>query len=258
MGTNTNKHRTMSDEKDLQKISPEPIETSDNGPNKPPSRLLPFLQGVQRYSSYTFSAFLTLHGVSVIAMPLVSPEIGNYTVNFTGSVYQEQLIEPFLVYGALGAHVTSGIILRLRSTYLYYKQHERLPKLPSNLALSGYMIAPLVLGHILATRWMPVWELGDSSIINLDFIAHTLHKLPISTFIALTTLVGGVSYHVVNGWRRWLGAQSSKAAFRGYIAIAASTVAGAISIIRINSLPETFGWVANQFDQVLRSLYVPI
>lgn len=251
------------DPKDLDIVPPEPIEEVESDEKKQShesttqrSRLFPFIQNIQRYSSYTFSAFLTLHAASVVAGPIISPEIGDYTMNFTGAVYQEQLIEPFLVYGSLAAHIASGLILRLRYSYLYYRTHDKLPPRPSNVALCGYGLIPLVGGHLLYTRWIPLRVLGDSSMISMEYVAHTLHKYPIVGSMVLLTLLGTTAYHVINGWRRWLGLYTTKSNAKAYFTVLGSVLAGAISLFRIYNMAESSGWMAKQFDSVLTVLYM--
>lgn len=76
------------------------------------TKLTPFLQKTQKYSSITFSIFSLIHGVGVIVGPLVSISLSNELISLGREIYQSSNMEWWLVWGSLATHVISGIGLR--------------------------------------------------------------------------------------------------------------------------------------------------
>ena len=74
-----------------------------------------YLHRIQRYSSYTFSAFAALHITNTSLIPLYTrslPESSRYLL-LTRPYYQSALAEPLLVGIPLATHIVSGLLLRL-------------------------------------------------------------------------------------------------------------------------------------------------
>lgn len=247
----------------LQAVDPIPAELprepEDNEKKvKGGSRLFPFLQKVQRYSSYSFTAFLTLHAASVIVAPVVSPELGNSTMQFTSAVYQAPAVEPILVYGSALAHVGAGLVLRAHKLYLDRVHYNKFLKGWANpTVLSGYVLMPIVVGHAVYHRIAPQWILGDSSMITLDYVAYSVHHHPILAWSALLSLVGVGVFHVSRGWHKWLGAWNQwKMTMQSAIISATAIAFSSVSVFRIGQLPEVTGWISKQYHQVLEALYI--
>ncbi|KAH3688176.1 hypothetical protein WICPIJ_000818 [Wickerhamomyces pijperi] len=76
------------------------------------TKLTPFLQTAQKYSSITFSVFATIHGIGVTVGPLISTSFTNELISLGREIYQSSSIEWWLVWGSLTVHVVSGVALR--------------------------------------------------------------------------------------------------------------------------------------------------
>lgn len=171
---------------------------------------------VQRYSSYTFTAYLAAHFTNTAILPLVTRSISasdNYLL-LTRPYYQSPLLEPLIVFAPLVAHIGSGILLRIhrrRQSLQWYGAESRSdrrnvawPKLSATSAL-GYALVPLVAGHVLVNRLVPLWVDGDSSGIGLAFVAHGFARHPVVAFVWYGAMVGIATGHFVWGWAKWLG-----------------------------------------------------
>lgn len=222
-----------------------------------PRSFFAYVQKVQRYSSYSFSAFITMHAASVVVAPLWSIEAAESTLQFTSALYQSPLIEPWLVYGSLGLHIASGILLRAHKVYLTKKHYDKwsFPK-PTPVSISGFVLTPFLLGHMYSTRIAPQFVLGDSSLISLNFIAHFFHKhrvLSGATYFMLSFLT---AYHVIWGYKKWFGLYGRKYRRPTFTIYFGVLLASVISMVRIARLPKVSGWLASQFDLVLKSLWL--
>lgn len=200
------------------------------------------VQLAQRYSSYTFTAFLAQHITSTSLLPLAlgAQPASKYLLLFRPYYQSYPLAEPLLVLAPLAIHITSGIALRIHRRrillrhYGYYdadaqgdpeswslwgrdgkgdvSSGERVraskgapwPKLTWT-ARAGYMAIPLVAGHAALTRLLPLYVDGGSSSIGLDYISHGIALAPALGYLGFTALVGVVGSHVVWGWARWTG-----------------------------------------------------
>lgn len=200
----------------IQQVAPVPI-AADELPETYKSPLynrfnsfIPVLQSVQKYSSYTFSAFSFIHGVAVIPTPAISTSISDELISMGRQLYQDPNVEWWLVWGSIGVHVLSGVTIRVIRNVLYKWKHGQkrhrareaigdagedggltgglagyagLPKKTSlvkrylnltPLQFAGYFSIPLILFHALQVRVVPSAVEGDSSYINLDFIHNVL------------------------------------------------------------------------------------
>ena len=64
---------------------------------------------------------------------------------------------------------------------------------------------PLVAGHVLVTRWVPLWVEGGSSGVGLGYVAHGIARFPKVGFAWHAGLVGVGAWHFVWGWGKWMG-----------------------------------------------------
>lgn len=174
---------------------------------------------IHRYSSYTFTAFATLHITNTSLIPLLTrslPASDTYLL-LTRPYYQSPLLEPLLVVLPLLAHIASGTALRLYRRSQAAKRYgaesradRRLlagkawPKLSGTSAL-GYALVPLVAGHALVTRVLPLWVEGGSSGVGLGYVAHGFARFPKMAFGWHGALVGVGACHFVWGWAKWMG-----------------------------------------------------
>lgn len=220
------------------------------------STILRVLLGVQKYSSYAFTGFLGLHLVSVVVTPaLASVDAGNSALLFARTLYQAPGLETVLVTGALVLHVGAGAALRAyklaRSKNLYAAYLTPQLSQPSRLALAGYAATPLLLAHYYMSRALPAAVLGDSSLISLDFISHSLASHPGPAIFSVLSLLGLTLYHAVYGWRRWLRIYSRPRLISAPTAVIATGVLlGALSLAKLLARGPASGWLASQYDLV--------
>ncbi|KZF22691.1 hypothetical protein L228DRAFT_238609 [Xylona heveae TC161] len=242
---------------------------------------LPFyLQRIQKYSSYTFSAFLTFHLANTSLIPLATksvPESDKYLL-LTRPYYQSILAEPVVVLLPLIAHVGSGIALRiyrqhqLAKRYGASNRHERKalarPKI-SGISFVGFMLVPLVAGHAFLNRILPVWVEGDSSGVGLSFVSHGFAEHPAISFAGFSLLISAATWHIVWGGAKWLGLTPSQAAGesvetslrrkrRWYtlnalsVALAGLWMAGSLGVVGRGGRAN--GWVGRGYDNLYRQI----
>lgn len=147
--------------KELTPLPPQPVRIDDVGRRnsdlndlklRRQSSLVPLLLRIRKYSSVSFSVFAVLHGVSVVLAPSVSVDIADELVMMTRTIYQAPGLESVLVWGSLGLHVLSGILLRVMKVYkkrkngvsrkknedkVTYIAHDDQKKLPPEYGLGG-------------------------------------------------------------------------------------------------------------------------
>ncbi|CAN6602512.1 hypothetical protein TRVA0_002S01288 [Trichomonascus vanleenenianus] len=247
----------------LTPVSPAPLPEDEKAPLMPvpalPKKdLLWWANTIQRYSSYSFLSFMTLHASSVIVAPLISIEAGDSTMRFANALYQEQLIEPVIVYGAIGLHVASGGYILWRKIKADYLARDEFPsmrriinKLLSPTAKSGHMLATLVIPHVLVNRIGPQTILGDSSSISLAYIARAFQRSPWLSWTFYLLFVGFASHHIIWGLRKWLNAYGKRSRNVIYTAFFATVTASIVSLVKISRMPPASGWFLKQYDQVL-------
>lgn len=183
-------------------------------PSPPPKHQLTLFSAVtriQRYSSYTFSVFATLHLATTSLIPLVArsvPASESYLL-LAREIYQTPLSEPLLVGLPILAHVGAGIALRLvrRSQNLrrYGRNAPAVPVPFSYIAVSGYGFAWAVAAHMFVNRGLPLAVEGDSSNIGLAYVAHGFVRHRVVSWVAYGALLGLGCGHMVWGWAKWFG-----------------------------------------------------
>ena len=178
---------------------------------------------IQKYSSYAFGVFLTFHITNTSLAPLLTRSVAaseTYLL-LTRPYYQSALAEPLVVLLPLLAHVLSGSALRLvrrRNLALRYgadsaTQRRSLsrskdktsfwPRLSATSAL-GYGLVPLLAGHVLVNRVVPLNLEGGSSSVGLTYVSHGFARHPVLAASAYALLVTVASWHFVGGLARWL------------------------------------------------------
>lgn len=183
-------------------------------PPLPPKRQLTLsspVTRIQRYSSYTFSVFATLHLATTSLIPLVArsvPASESYLL-LAREIYQTPLSEPLLVGLPILAHVGAGIALRLVRRSQNLKRYGRnAPAVPvpfSYIAVSGYGFAWAVAAHMFVNRGLPLAVEGDSSNIGLAYVAHGFVRHRVVSWVAYGALLGLGCGHMVWGWAKWFG-----------------------------------------------------
>ncbi|KAK4237890.1 hypothetical protein C8A03DRAFT_44304 [Achaetomium macrosporum] len=196
-----------------------------------------YLTRIQRYTSYTFTAFATLHLATTSLIPLAArsvPASESYLL-LAREIYQTPLSEPLLVGLPILAHVGSGFALRLvrraqnlRRYYGDHHDHHPLDKIDeavenpvihsrrvaggyqgwpvlSTVSVSGYVFTGILGAHVFVNRVLPLLAEGDSANIGLAYVAHGFVRHRVVSWVAYGLLLGAGCGHMVWGWAKWLG-----------------------------------------------------
>lgn len=189
-----------------------------------------YLSRAQRYSSYAFTIFSSVHLVTTSLIPLATrsvPASESYLL-LAREIYQTRLSEPLLVAAPLLLHVAAGLGLRLvrRSQNLrrygdgsdtlvadrwFSRTRSALARLQAGwppltvIAASGYALTVAVAAHVAANRLLPLAVEGDSADIGLAYIAHGFARHPTVAWTSYAVFLGLAAGHTVWGWARWLG-----------------------------------------------------
>jgi MCP1-like protein len=182
---------------------------------------------LQKYSSYTFSAFTVIHITNTAIIPLVTQSVAksdSYLL-LTRPFYQNPPQEQLLVGLPIAIHVLSGLALRLyrrRQHTVRYggdsgKQSGSGSRWPpvSGISKLGYTLIPMVVIHGFVVRGLPLWLEGSSANSGLGYVAHGFARLPLASFIGYTAIVGTLVSHVSWGWAKWLGFTPNQTTKRG-------------------------------------------
>jgi len=233
-----------------------------------------YLTRIQKYSSYAFTIFGTFHITNTSIIPLLTRSVSDSDsyLLLTRPYYQSLPFEPLLVTGAIGLHIASGLALRLfrrrQQVHRYGAENfaeRRSIRWPavSWTSMTGYALAPLVIGHAFVNRAVPLmWE-GGSANVGLEYVSHGFAKHPIISFVGFTALVTVGSWHFVSGWAKWLNllpTQLTKWSSdiqlrrkrRFYLvngvaaAVAGLWLAGGLGVVGRGG--ESTGWLAKEYD----------
>ncbi|KAI0376791.1 DUF1691-domain-containing protein [Hypomontagnella monticulosa] len=235
-----------------------------------------YLSRVQRYSSYTFSFFASLHIANTSIFPLIYQSVP-YSEPFllmAREIYQTPLTEPLLVALPVVAHVTSGLAIRLLrrrqnlKRYGGHTHHVRIWPPLSYISVSGYAFVGLLASHVSMNRILPLVVDGDSSNIGLQFVSHGFARHPLPPWIAFSLLLSVGVGHMVWGWAKWLNLtppanwkkttidkQLRKRRRRAWwgihgiaVAVTAVWAAGGLGIVARAGPVE--GWLATVYDNI--------
>ena len=237
---------------------------------------------IQRYSSYTFTLFLTAHITNTSLLPLASQSLraSEKYLLLTRPYYQSSLLEPLIIVAPLTLHVVSGLALRLhrrRVTAKHYGAETRSdrrkvawPKVSGTSAL-GFMLTPLLFGHAFVNRILPLWVDGGSSGVGLEYVAHGFAKHPALAFSGYAVYVTVASWHVVWGWAKWLGltpdlmgwvsdeqGRELRKRWRWWacngisMLIAAVWMAGGLGVVGRGG--KATGWIGKGYDELYRRI----
>ncbi|KAL8383672.1 hypothetical protein RB595_010734 [Gaeumannomyces hyphopodioides] len=250
-----------------------------------------YLTRVQRWSSYTFTIFASVHLATTSLVPLLTRSVAaseSYLL-LSREIYQTRLSEPLLVAVPLAAHVAAGLALRLvrRSQNLQryggatpaallpqrhasagkqhrHHHHHQPPRYSpwptvSTTALAGYGACAAVLAHAGVNRVLPLLAEGDSADVGLAFVAHGFARHPAVSWAAYAALVGLTTGHAVWGWARWLGVGQA-ASWTGTVVSHSELVDGRVrkrrrrSWLLINTLAASAGllWAAGGLGVVAK------
>jgi hypothetical protein len=197
---------------------------------------------VQRYSTYAFTVFATLHLTNTAVIPLLTRSVAASEpyLLLTRPFYQSRLAEPLLVAGPVLAHLGAGValrILRARAARRRYGTAEdsgsdeqdsdgevvrrRPPHRPwwrphvSTQSALGLALVPLLAAHAYANRGLPLYREGSSANVGLEFAAHGFARAPLVARAAYGALVAAFAWHAAWGWARWLGLAPAAVAGKG-------------------------------------------
>ncbi|MCJ1308799.1 hypothetical protein MMC25_002454 [Agyrium rufum] len=240
-----------------------------------------WLTRIQRYSSYTFTAFMTMHITNTSLIPLATRSVAasDTYLLLTRPYYQSPLMEPLLIIIPAIAHVASGLALRLyrrRQSVLRYGAESKAdrdqipwPKV-SGISKLGYVLQPLLLAHVFVNRLLPLLEEGGSSGVGLQYVAHGFAKHPALSFATYIGLVGVGTAHVTWGFAKYFGWTPEQSTgedgsdrdlqkkrrwytINGIAAtLAAVWMAGGLGVIGRGG--PAAGWVGRGFDQLYRKI----
>ncbi|KAJ2892122.1 putative dimethylguanosine trna methyltransferase protein [Zalerion maritima] len=210
---------------------PAPAAGSDAAPlglNKSP---LFYLTRIQKYSTYTITAFASLHFATTSLIPLLNNSVAasESPLLLAREIYQTPTTEPLLVGLPVVAHVASGLAIRFirRSQNLkrygstatpgLWAQHAkkmsesgtiyiyRIWPHVSYISISGYAFSVFFGAHVIMNRLLPILVEGNSSSTGLAFVAHGFAKHGVLPWIAYSGLLVVGCGHMVWGWSKWLG-----------------------------------------------------
>ncbi|CAK7235424.1 hypothetical protein SCUCBS95973_009265 [Sporothrix curviconia] len=181
-----------------------------------------YLLRIQRYSSYAFTIFSSVHLATTSLIPLATrsvPASESYLL-LAREIYQTRVSEPLLVFVPILAHVAAGVGLRFvrqsqnRRRYGGSRHGKSTWPSLSWIAASGYVFAVTLAAHVAVNRLLPMAVQGDSSDIGLAYIAHGFARHPLLAWLSYGTFLSAASGHMVWGWARWLGV-AQRAAWMG-------------------------------------------
>lgn len=195
---------------------------------------------IQKYSSYAFTLFASIHLANTSIIPLIArsvPASETYLIQ-ARELYQSPLAEPLLVGLPILTHVASGIALRLarRSQNIRrygaatpnlaareWSSREKAAAAPSPsawpplswISAGGYAYLGLLGAHVVVNRVLPLVADGDSANIGLGFVSHGFARHGPVAWAAYVGLIGVGCGHMVWGAAKWLGVAPSTASFWG-------------------------------------------
>jgi hypothetical protein len=188
----------------------------------------------------------------------------------TRPYYQSFPLEPLLITLPIATHIISGVALRIRrrnaNLRRYGARHmpisarlEQGVKVwppVSWISATGYVLAPLVLGHAVTNRVIPWVYEGGSSSVGLGFVSHGFALHPLISWPAYTALITLASGHVVWGaakWNNWTPIDTSKKAKRRWwvlngvsVALAGTWMAGGFGVVARAGRAD--GWIGKGYE----------
>lgn len=222
-----------------------------------------------------------MHITNTSILPLCTRSVAaseNYLL-LTRPYYQSPFLEPLLISIPLAIHITSGVLLRIHrrnaairrygsaslpppTSHTEHRNHSRQLRfwpVMSYSSISGYILTPLVLGHVFVNRILPWWIEGSSSGVGLGFVSHGFAKHPVVAWTGYSALIGIAAGHITWGWAKWLNltpdGNHSKRSRRRWWKINASAallaalwMAGGLGVIARGG--KASGWVGRGYDEL--------
>lgn len=236
--------------------------------------LIEVVTRLQKYSSYIFTVYLSAHITNTSLIPLLTrsvPASEPYLL-LTRPYYQSFPFEPLLITLPIATHILSGLALRIHrrnanlarygasTISVSSRLEKRLKVWPavSWSSLSGFVLAPLVIGHAFTNRLLPWIYEGGSSGVGLGFVSHGFAKNPIVSWTGYVAMIGVAAGHFVWGvarWNGWVPVGNSKKAKRRWWTIngisaglAALWMAGGLGVVARGGKAD--GWVGKGYESL--------
>ncbi|KAG7835215.1 hypothetical protein KL943_002530 [Ogataea angusta] len=242
---------------------------------------------LQKYSTIPMGLFTAIHlsGV-VLAPPIAGIDIAEQVISMGRELYQAGSSETILLASAC-VHVLSGIALQFAKKWDNYVKYGGLRKKTSPaissakeaeidkssglggltyllglgprpslsfrmlgltpLRFSGYILLPLLTLHVLHQRIGPLALEGDSSMVDLSYIAWAVAQSPFIRATGLIALVGVTSYHILAGALHYLRWFSRRARKNAYSIIFFNTTLAALSVLSISKIDPPSGSTTRKF-----------
>lgn len=245
------------------------------------ARSLPwYLMKIQRYSSYAFTVFATMHITNTSLIPLVTQSVpaSEPYLLLTRPYYQSPVAEPLIVAAPLLAHVGAGLALRLyrRHTDLQmYGAESRADKRTiawpkaSGTSKLGFAFMPLLAGHVLVNRIVPLRVHGGSSAVGLGYVSHAFATHPVVSFFGFAALIIVGVAHSTWGMAKWLRLAPTQVAGIGKegklrqkkrwwgvnataAAIAGLWLAGSFGVVAKGGVAT--GWVGREYEELYKAI----
>lgn len=243
-----------------------------------------YLQRVQKYSSYIFTAFATMHITNTSIIPLLTQSVpaSEPYLLLTRPYYQSPGVEPLMVALPLWGHILSGVAIRVirrnQNAKRYgdaYSQENKAgfftkfwPKVSGTSRL-GYIFVPLALGHIVLNRAIPRAYKSGGGNVDLAYVSHAFAKHPLVSFAGFAALLSVGCFHMTWGYAKYFGWTPDQVADTGakrelrkkrrwYIinAVAAAItglwMAGSFGVVARGG--EAAGWVAREYNEMYRMI----
>lgn len=259
--------------KNIKEVTPKPVNPNDKYVPYNPRKILGLeisensivhgLFNLQKYSIAPMALYFPVHAVNTMVTPLVNAEDAPESMLKTIHQWVPAVASKVLI-GSLLTHVTSGVLLR---GWKLYRRKELAQKYHMNkkstsqdrigltggisgyfmglykqfsvspLSISGYVLTPLVLYHLLIMKWVPE-SMGEPE-TGFDFVKQMLRASEwwirwFAGIIPLTALISAASYHVVAGVCRLMKVKDLNKRKTASKVVTGLTVAGFFSVLRLS------------------------
>lgn len=277
----------------LKEVTPKPIDANDKYVPYNPRKILGIevsensivhgLFQVQKFSIVPMALYFPVHVVNTMVTPLVNAEDAPDSMMKTINEWVPTVASKVLIASLL-THVTSGVLLRgwklYRRKELAKKYHLNKKSSTSQdnigltggisgyflglykqfsvspLSISGYVLTPFVLYHLLIMKWIPE-SMGEPD-SGFDFVKQMLRASEwwirwFAGIIPLTALISAASYHVVAGACRLMKITDMNKRKNASKVVSGLTIAGFLSVLRLShSKSLSSDWT--QFKHVFSKL----
>ncbi|CAO3566421.1 unnamed protein product [Mortierella alpina] len=186
---------------------------------------------LQAYSAITFGSFALIHMVPPVLASVGGLDLADKALMWGRVYYQTYGVEQVLVFGSLAVHMGAGLckaavrlVWRINAYYASTAPTTASEATEDSASVSetttaasthpggsaggsapglfpyhrliGWLLTPIVLGHMDTMRMVPLKVLGDSSMVDYSFVSY-LHRIGRPSPYLL--LVGFMAYHMVGG-----------------------------------------------------------